>query len=638
MLRALHVGFAIINLDLSGEKMKMRVGLARGVLAGFVVCSMLATAAPVMAQGGDLVPVSDVTGGSSVFIFRGGQRTAPKRYATKSKATRTKSQRMEAAKRVNKQYSTLAKTAPRRQRSTVVVPDDPRLPKIPTMPKDEAARLFAGVGEYYMDKDEYDKAIEFFRESVQLDDAFTSSKMGLSEALALKGNEVLVKDEKPDRAREFFEEALKFNPKNSPAYFGLAEVYTELGDELKAVTNYELALGNDKDLTELYVPLGILYYQQGEIAKSENLLSKALATGASGDSQTQYFVGLIRYAKGMDKEALEAFNQAKTLDPANAEAFYYAGETLARMDRNPEAVAEYQKAVTLRPNYFDAWFGMGSVLYEMEKYPESIEAYKQAVRYRNDNIEAYINLGDAYRQTGKNFNEAESNYNLATTFIARKSDYSADEAAEVYSKIGFVIAKQCEINSRLAKPCKWDAAVTALEKAAQLSKNSVDDQNLGWAYYNAARTDLLGKKVDVAKPKLEKAKQYLMQAAAANPKFIEGPLLNLGMVLTDMGDYDGAIVALQKVVDKEPKWVFAINELGIAYSKKKEYKKASELFRRAISRDGKFAAAYYNLGEAEYRNGNLGETKKAYQTLKKLGRNDLAVQLELITGGAVRGA
>jgi tetratricopeptide (TPR) repeat protein len=601
---------------------------------------MLATAAPVMGQpGGDLVPVSDVTGGSSVFVFRTSQRSAPKRTYTKSRATRTKTQRIESAQRVSKQYTTLAQVAPRRVRSEVVVPDDPRLPKIPTMPKDQAARLFAGVGEYYMNTEDYDKAIEFFREAVQLDDTFNSSKTGLSEALALKGNQVFVKDDKPDRARQFFEEALRYNPKNSPAYFGLAEVYTEQGEELQAVANYEKALSNDKDLTEIYVPLGILYYQQGEIAKSDDLLSKALKSGASEDSQTKYFIGLIRFSQNKNSEALAAFNKAKTIDPTNAEAFYYAGETLSRLDRDQDAIAEYKQAVTLRPNYFEAWFGMGSALYEMEKYPEAIEAYKQAVRYRNDNIEAYINLGDAYRQTGKNYNEAESAYNLATTFISRKSDYSADEAADVYSKVGFVIAKQCEVNIKLFKPCKWDAAVAALEKAAELSKNGVDAQNLGWAYYNAARSDMNVKNMDAARPKLEKAKTYLMQAAAtSNPQYIEGSLLNLGMVLTDMGDYDGAIAALTKVTDKEPKWVFAINELGIAYSKKKDYKKASELFRKAIGRDSKFAAAHFNLGEAEFRNGNLGEAKKAYQNLKKLGRNDLAAQLELISGGAVRGA
>ena len=73
------------------------------------------------------------------------------------------------------------------------------------MPPDAASKLFAGVGEYYMDRDDFDNAIDFFRESAQLDAKNTNARMGLSEALGLKGNDLLVKDS-GQAARKFFEE------------------------------------------------------------------------------------------------------------------------------------------------------------------------------------------------------------------------------------------------------------------------------------------------------------------------------------------------------------------------------------------------------------------------------------------------
>jgi tetratricopeptide (TPR) repeat protein len=57
----------------------------------------------------------------------------------------------------------------------------------------------------------------------------------------------------------------------------------------------------------------------------------------------------------------------------------------------------------------------------------------------------------------------------------------------------------------------------------------------------------------------------LKKAIDSNPKILEGPLLNLGMVYTDLGDYKSAIETLKSAIQKEPKWVFALNELGIAY-------------------------------------------------------------------------
>ena len=590
-------------------------------------------------HGQDLVPVSDLTGGSSVFVFRNASRATPKRIVIRARATRTKTQRIETATRVSRQYVALAKVKPRRTRSETVREDDPRIPRIPTMPREQASVIFAGVGEFYMEKDDFKRAQDFFREAMQLDSANSKAQGGLSEALALEGNDVLVKGGVGQGhlkiARQKFEEALKYNPKNSPAYFGLAEIYSELGQEPDAIANYEKALTNDADLTEIYVPLGILYYQNGDIAKAENLLVKALAARPD-DAQTQFFLGLVRFSQNRNEEALTGFNRAKTLDPTNAEAFFHAGETLVRLKKHREAVAEFTTATTLKPNYFEAFAALGAAHFETENYPEAVAAYKQAERLKNDNVEILINLGDAHREMAS-YNDAEAKYNLATVFIERDPNYNRDEAADVYSKIGFAIAKQCELNMKRATPCRWDVAVRALEKAAAITQNNVDTANLGWAYYNAAKNDILDKRPDVARSKLEKAKAALQKAAFSSPKYVEGPLLNLGMTLTDLGDYPGAVDAFKRVIEKQPKWVFAMNELGIAYRKQNNFSDAAAAFRRATSVDAKYAIAYYNLAESEFRAGNMGEAQKAYDRVKALGRRDLATQLQLISGGKLRG-
>ncbi|MBA3353879.1 MAG: tetratricopeptide repeat protein, partial [Blastocatellia bacterium] len=228
-------------------------------------------------------------------------------------------------------------------------------------------------------------------------------------------------------------------------------------------------------------------------------------------------------------------------------------------------------------------------------------------------------------------------YNLATLFIERDPTYSRDEAADIYSKIGFVIAKQCEINIKKFLPCRWEVAVRALEKASTITENTVDMANLGWAYYNSAKRDISEKRPVEARVKLEKAKAALQKAAFSSPKFIEGPLLNLGMTLTDLGDYAGAADAFTRVIAKQPKWVFAMNELGIAYRKQDKFADASAAFRKATVTDDKYVIAYYNLAEAEFRSGNLAEAQKAYNKVKQLGRRDLAAQLQMISGGALRG-
>ena len=598
-------------------KMKKILVLTKGFLTAGVIGTLLICGTPTAAQ--DLVPVSDITGGASIFVFRTSSKASPKKFVSRTKTKRTKTQRIETAKKVSKQYVTLAKVTPRRSRTASVDPNDKRLPTIPTMPKEEAAKLFAGVGEYYMDRDDFNNAIDFFRESFTLDAKNVRAQNGLSEALALKGNELLVKDSAA-AARKFFEESLKYNPRNSPAYFGLAEVFSDLDKDTEATANYEKALENDKDLTEIYVPLGILYYQQGEIAKADNLLTKALAA-SPGDAQTQYFLGLIRYAQNRNQEALTGFTRAKTIDPTFAEAFFQSAETLVRLDRNAEAVEDYNKATTLKNNYFEAWLGLGAAYYRLGNFAEAVTAYKQAARLKNDNIEVYENLGDANRQLG-NFNDAEANYNLAIIFIQRDKNFSKEETADIYNKIGYVVAKQCELNMRKAVPCKWNVAIDSLEKAALLGQSNVDNANLGWAYYNAARIDMAARREADAKVKLELAKINLRKATELDPTFVDAPNLNLGVVLIDLGEYPAAIETLKKVVDKRPDWNFARYALGTAYFKTNDFDNAAKSFRKAVDKDPNYLQAWTSLGYSELKRKNGKEVRKIIERLKKLNVNE----------------
>ena len=314
------------------------------------------------AFGQDLVPVSDITGGSSVFVFRNSAK-ASKKYSSTSRASRSKAQRLESAKRIKTQYETLAKAQPRRTRSTVVDPNK-LPPSVRTMPKDQASRLFAGVGEYYIDQNDLENSVNFFRESVTLDAKNKKAIDGLSDALAAKGNELLIRDQAAT-AKAFFLEALKNNPNNAAALFGLGEVYNELDQADLAIANYEKALANDKALSEIYLPLGVLYFQKGEIAKADELLTKALAA-APDMAETQLFLGMIRLSQNRNPEALAAFQRAKQLDPENADVYFNSGEAFTRMNRINEAIADYQKAVSLRPKYFEAWRGLGGAFYDAE--------------------------------------------------------------------------------------------------------------------------------------------------------------------------------------------------------------------------------------------------------------------------------
>src|SRR5688572_30772435 len=75
---------------------------------------------PIAAQG-DLIPVSSLTGGSSVFVFRNTARQV-RRNIVSVKPVRTKAQRMESVVKIKRQYETLARTETRRVKERVLDP------------------------------------------------------------------------------------------------------------------------------------------------------------------------------------------------------------------------------------------------------------------------------------------------------------------------------------------------------------------------------------------------------------------------------------------------------------------------------------------------------------------------------------
>ena len=580
----------------------------KGLLCLTLMAAFLMSGVPGL-KAQDIVSSSDITSGSSVFVFRTSSKAKQRKVAYKSVPKRTIAQKKETRVKVVKQTIVVAK-ANQKKRPTKRI-DPPTLakamPKIRTMPPKEASLIFAGAGEYYLERDDLAKAIEFFSESVTLDSSNRFGRTGLSDAYTRQAGLHLENDE-TEKAKFFYEEAIKYDDRNATAYAGLGEVYTTLEDDKEALKNYEKALQADPDLTELYAPVGILYYQQGEIANAEKYLSKALAAEPN-DAQTQYFLGLIRYKQNRLDEALTALRRSIQIDANNAEAHYYVGEVYGRQGKDKEAIVEYEKAVELNPKFVDAWFDLGVAQYNEENYDAAVAAYKKVVTLKNDYWEAHANLGDAYRLKN-DFANAEGSYRIAASRI--KDD------AELFSKYGYVLTRQG----------KWKSAIEQLNNALNIDKNGFDYANLGFVHYNAAQVSLRNRREAEAKANLENGKIALQQAVQLNDKN-EAGYLNLGITLIDLGEYAGAAKALERANALRKDWIPALNELGIAYRKLGKLDDAIKQFRRVVEVDNKFAAGYYNLGEALYRNQKTDDAKKMVDKLKPLNPR-LARQLEFM--------
>lgn len=598
-----------------------------GLITVILITAFFIGTLPLGAQ--DIVTSSDISGGSSVFVFRGNRKAKQVKAAYKPIAKRTVVQKRETRAKLVKQSTTVAKAAQKiRPTKRIDSQEFQRIqPKIATMSKEQASLVFAGAGEYFLERDDVDKGLEFFRESVNLDAKNKFGKLGLSDASVRKGNQLLEKEEF-DKAKFYFEDAIKNDPNNATAYAGLAEAQDSTDENEKAAANYEKALSLNQNLTELYTPLGIAYFRKGDIAKAKTLLTKAIATDAN-NPETQYFLASILYKENKPQEALTAVQKVLKSDPNNADARYLMANILDSLGREKDAIAEYNQATTLNPKSADAWFDLGAAQFNAGNYQEAIKAYETVTRIDNRNWEAYLNLAETYWQT-EDFVKAEGAYNLALTFIERtKADVSNEEKAEIYNKFGFTLGQQCRVLMSQNKQCnKWTTMLSHFQKATDLVPDAINYSNLGWAYFNQGHLDVVSRREAVGREKLLKAKAALESAINLKPQFIEAPLMNLGGTLIDLGEYPAAIETLKKVSGKRGDWQTADYMLGVAYRKSGDLNKAADAFNSALKKDQNYVAALAGLGETQFRRDKKDEAAKVVARLKKIGTPEAAMEAQ----------
>lgn len=623
------------------SKLQLKSGILSLILIfTFIFNSVL----PANAQG-DFVTSGRIGGGSSVYVFRKSRKAKKSNYASKrrSRVKRTRKQRRVTRKKIARQSRRVAKRNRKRRRIKQITPKQFKaieIVKLTRQSKEEASKVLAGAGEYFVHQDEYEKAIGYLEQAIELDENNNDAKLALSEvyttvadATAEKAEEYAllaakaVKEEKQSDVRKYLtlekfavqkvendlKRSLELDPKNSSAYSSLGGFYDNNNDDVKAKENYNKALELDNTLFKVKAPLGIIYYQEGLIDEADKYLAGALE-GGEDNAEIQYFRGLIRYKQNQNEDAKTALQTSIALDNDNAEAHYYLGATLNRLDDEDGAIREFELATLLDSTFVLAWFDLGVVYYNKEMYEKAIDSFDKAIKLNMNQTEeekrvyaeSFANLAETYRQTDR-FDKAIANYRNAVDLL---------NDSELYSTYGFVLAREE----------KWSDSIRMFEKVISITPDALSYANLGWTHYQESQFHLGWNRTAKQKASLLKAKTALETAISKDAGFV-APYVNLGMTLNDLGESKEAIAILKKGITLKDDWVFAVTELANAYQRSKDYNRAIKEYQHAIKMDKNYAYAYYGLGETELARGKLKEAKKVHKKLQNLDSN-LAKKLE----------
>ena len=147
---------------------------------------------------------------------------------------------------------------------------------------------------------------------------------------------------------------------------------------LGAIERLEKRFLELQNATRASLPTHTVTHTNGEPAVSE-------VSGPSSNEAAErvsLLIGKGQALMNMDQveNALDCFDQALELDPANAEALVKRGTALERQKKLEEAIECYDRAIAVNRGMTLAYLCKGGVYNQLERFSEALECYEQALR------------------------------------------------------------------------------------------------------------------------------------------------------------------------------------------------------------------------------------------------------------------
>jgi tetratricopeptide (TPR) repeat protein/serine/threonine protein kinase len=386
---------------------------------------------------------------------------------------------------------------------------------------------------------QYDKAIEDFSKSVEIEPKNAMAHYNLGRALRGKGD--------LDGAIAAFQKSVRFNGDD-------AAVLNELGNALfdgerldDAIEAYHKAIRIKKDEAKFHFNLGNAYVKKGRLDDAITEQKAAIQLRANFP-EAYCSLGVALAMKGLLDNAIKAYEEAIRLKNDDPACYYNYGNALHAKGRLDDAIKAYEKAIQLKaddPNTFTAF---GDTLRDRRRTDDAIAAYQKAIRLKDDSVAAHNGLAVALQDKNQ-LDEAIAEH--------KKAIQLNEKLPAPHNGLGVAYAKQN----------RMDDAIAEFRKAIALKSDFADGHmNLGNALH--------------AKGDPDGAITAYKKSIEVDPKNAPAHY-NLGNVLREKGDLTGAKAAYQRAIALQSDHVLAHWNLGLLLQKHGEFREALEELRRS---------------------------------------------------------
>jgi len=325
-----------------------------------------------------------------------------------------------------------------------------------------------------------------------------------------------------------------------------------------------------------------------DLGQARTSTDRALALGPTF-AQVHFTAGLVHAAGGGYVTAIENFQQALQIDPANGDAMRELANAYDGAGRIADAEATFRRTVELRPDSWAACKELGSFYNRQGRLQEALPWIQRVVALTPDNYAGYSSLGGLYLRLGRHQEAAsalQKSLALRPTAVAYMNlgtihyfEGRFQEASEAYRKA-------VQLTPSDERP--WGALADALQRLPQRS-----DEMAG-AYRQAIH--LAERQADVNPHDAELRSRIAMYHAYAGDR--DAADAELGHAL-QLGPTDGTVLFRAALVNEElgrrERALEAIKQALHAGYSREEIGKAPAL--EALRRDPRYARIAGSLAQ-----------------------------------------
>jgi tetratricopeptide (TPR) repeat protein len=209
----------------------------------------------------------------------------------------------------------------------------------------------------------------------------------------------------PAQAARIYETALAGAPEDYRLHENFAEFLEATHDRWATMERQKVC----ELIPHFYFPyyrLGLDLKDQGRLAEALQAFQQAAALSPA-QNEIRLELGTVYARQGQWQTALAELERARQLSPDDPRACLYSGEVLWKLNRRLDSIARLREAVRLRPDYWEAHYRLGEELAQEEEVPAAAAEFEQVLRLNPKYVKAHANLGVALYRLGRAQEAAE---------------------------------------------------------------------------------------------------------------------------------------------------------------------------------------------------------------------------------------